>query len=387
MSADLSPKILRARMQLMLAHPYLASALARLPMVDAAELGWCATMATDGYHVYVNPSFCEALAEEELVGVFAHEVMHCVLGHVDRRKDRNRALWNAAVDFATNLLLTDFGLKLPAGGLLDRGYRGLTAEEIYSRLVREGVEGATGFDQHLEPGDLEGQAQRAHDYPSADERRRLRAVVVRDLARERRRRGQGLAAGELLREVERATRPQVSWQQLLARFLSDLRRTDYRTVPFNKKHLWRGVYLPSIGVPGPNHLVLAVDTSGSVSGRELGQFVAELDRLRGLTDCRLTLLHCDAKVQRVDESEGRSATVLPEGSGRRLAGGGGTDFRPAFDWVAARREGAPDALIYCTDGHGTFPLRAPTYPVVWVVTPTGAERFPFGLVIRLEGEG
>ena len=50
------------------------------------------------------------------------------------------------------------------------------------------------------------------------------------------------------------------------------------------------------------------------------------------------------------------------------------------------REGepAPDALIYCTDGMGTFPARGPDYPVGWVLTRGGKARFPFGQVIRLD---
>jgi predicted metal-dependent peptidase len=190
------------------------------------------------------------------------------------------------------------------------------------------------------------------------------------------------------REIERATKPRIPWQHLLARFFSDLRRSDYRTIPFNKKHLWRGIYLPSCGVPGPDHIVLAIDTSGSVSGRELGMFVAELDQLRALTDCRLTLLHCDAAVAKAEESSGREQTVLPAVGGKRwLGGGGGTSFVPAFDWVAQRLrrgEAAPDAFIYCTDGYGTFPPRAPNYPVVWVATPRTRAAFPWGQVIRLE---
>jgi predicted metal-dependent peptidase len=71
-----------------------------------------------------------------------------------------------------------------------------------------------------------------------------------------------------------------------------------------------------------------------------------------------------------------------------MIGGGGTDFRPVFDWVAARRGNGPrpcDAVVYCTDGYGTFPPRPPAYPVAWVVTPGGLERFPFGEVVRLTG--
>jgi predicted metal-dependent peptidase len=383
--SDLPPRILRARMQLMLAHPYLACALARLPVVNAAELGWCRTMATDGYYIYVNPSFCDGLPEDEIAGVFAHEVLHAVLGHLDRRGDRQRRLWNVAVDHATNLLLDDFGFRLPRGGLCDGRFRGQTAEQIYARLRDEGwCDGPEGFDLHIEPGDPEGMSERSRDYPSADERRRLRAAVLRDM--ERQRRGQGRWSAEMQREVERATQSLVPWQTLLARFFSEIRRTDYRLFPFNKKHLWRGIYLPSAGVPGPDHIVLAVDTSGSLSSTELGRFVAELDRLRAFTDCTLTLLHCDAAVKRVDVTTGRDATVLPEG-GRRLVGGGGTDFRPVFEWVRQRQqkgEPPPDALIYCTDGFGTFPAAPPAYPLVWIVTPGSKARFPFGQVIRLE---
>jgi predicted metal-dependent peptidase len=387
MSDALPPKVLRARLQLMLRHPYLAAALARLPVVNADELGWCETMATDGYTIYFNSAFCAGLSEDALVGVFAHEVLHCVLGHIDRRGPRNRLLWNVAIDHATNLLLKHFGFTLPRVGLFDPRFAGKTAEEIYDIVEKEVVvvEGCVGFDLHLEGGDAEGAAQRRRDYPSPDERRRLRAVVLQELTRELQRR-QGTIPGELLREVELASKPQVTWQQLLARFMSGLRRSDYRLFPFNRKHLWRGIYLPSLGVPGPDHLVLAVDTSGSISAKDLGQFVAELDRLRALTECRLTVLHCDAAVQRVEEVPAGNAALFP-GRGRvRFAGGGGTDFRPVFDWVAdqlRRGQARPDALIFCTDLCGTFPPKAPPYPVVWVVTGPAAQ-VPFGLVIPLK---
>jgi predicted metal-dependent peptidase len=308
-----------------------------------------------------------------------------------RHSPTRTGAWPHAIDFATNLLLRDFGFRLPRGGLLDERFRGMTAEEIYTDLVKHTIclgPGA-GFDEHLEPGDQEGLSDRGRDYPSPEERRRRRALVLREMSRELARRP-GRMSGELLREADLATKSELSWQELLARFVNGLRRCDYRLYPFNKKHLWRGIYLPTLGVPGPDHLVLAIDTSGSVSPKMLGQFLAELDRLRSLTDCRLTLLQCDAAVQTVDELSGRDAAELPDGLGGRryrLTGGGGTDFRPVFDWVAgrARREGTvPDALIYCTDGFGVLPPRAPDYPLVWVVTARGRETFPFGLVLRLK---
>jgi predicted metal-dependent peptidase len=390
MTITLPASLQRARLQLMLVHPYLASALARLPIVNAEEYGWCRTMATDGYHIFVNPRFCAELTEPEILGVLAHELLHCVLGHIDRRGGRNRILWNLAIDYATNLLLRDFGFQLPRGGFLSERYRGMTSEQIYADLERLGILAppCEGFDQHIEPGDMEGLSERSRDYPSAEERRRLRAVVLREMSEELARR-RGTIPGELAREAQPAVTAEVSWRQLLARFMNGLRRSDYRLFPFNRKHLWRGIYLPSLGVPGPDHLVLAIDTSGSVSPKMLGQFLAELDRLRALTQCRLTLLQCDAAIRKVDELSGQDAALTPsdlDGKRFRLIGGGGTDFRPVFKWVAERSRQEPtqpDAVIYCTDGFGICPATKPPYPVVWVVTAKGRATFPFGLVIRL----
>ena len=134
MSEALPQPILQARIRLMLQEPYLASAIARFPLINAAESDWCETMATDGYYIYVNPSFCETLSLDETAFVFAHEVMHCVLGHIDRRGTRQPEQWNHAIDYATNLMLVELGLKMPKVGLLDRSYRGMTAEDIYDRL-------------------------------------------------------------------------------------------------------------------------------------------------------------------------------------------------------------------------------------------------------------
>ena len=81
--------------------------------------------------------FCETLDHEEMIFVFAHEVIHCMFGHTDRRGDRDPLLWNYAIDYATNLMLQDFGMKMPKVGLLDHKYRNMTAEDIYESLVKD----------------------------------------------------------------------------------------------------------------------------------------------------------------------------------------------------------------------------------------------------------
>jgi predicted metal-dependent peptidase len=387
---DLPHEIVQARIRLMLTEPYLASAIARFPVINAHALAWCQTMATDGYGIYVNPEFCSTLSQEEIGFVFAHEVMHCLLGHIDRRRDRDPMVWNHAIDYATNLMLVEFGMVMPKhSGLFNKAFRGLTAEEIYDLLVEDGPsppplagQGSQGgWDLHLSPDDPRSQSLSIPDFPSPEERRRLRitlsAAVVARLA--------GKKFSSVEAEISKAGGNHVPWRTVLARFLTGLRHDDYRFMPPNKKHLWRGLYLPTPGVPGPNHIVAAIDTSGSMSDGELAKILGELDSLRAVTHCRLTILQCDTEVRKVDEYD-----VWAPASFERygINGRGGTLFQPVFDWIEdlARRSATyPDALVYLTDGLGPFPPKPPPYPVLWILNQDCLSAIPFGGVINLSG--
>ena len=190
-------------------------------------------------------------------------------------------------------------------------------------------------------------------------------------------------------ELKAAERPLVSWQALLAQFVSGIRRSDYRSYPFNKKHVHRGLYLPTLGAPGPEHLIVAMDTSGSVYRELASAFLAEIDSVRSTGECRLTLLECDASIENVTVFEPWDEAFIDSGDGGvEIHGRGGTSFIPPFEWARARLEEgetAPDALIYLTDGFGPFPEEEPMFPVLWVLSEDGAADsvIPFGSLIRM----
>lgn len=399
MRPPLPTSVTRARLQLMLRHPYLASACARFPLSVASAEEGIGTMATDGYRIYVNPEFTERLQEEEVLGVLAHELMHNVLGHLDRQGQRDPELWNQAIDHATNLMLEDLDFTLPNPKLCNGEFSGMSAEEIYrilqSRSPRNGR--ASNWDQHLllggEPGpgglvERSGGRLQQEQPLSPLERVRMQRGLQQEMQRELQKhfggRLPGRLAGVLESELSQAEASRVPWEAVLMRFVSGLKRSDYRSFPFNKKHLWRGIGLPSLGVPGPEHLVVAVDTSGSMSSQLLRQVLSEIDRIRSLSECRMTLIECDAQIQKVTEWEAwdDSTTALQRW---RFRGRGGTRFHPVFEWVSERmRTGAlqPDALIYLTDGYAHFPPPLPL-PLLWSVPEEGLapEAFPYGEVL------
>jgi len=365
----------------MLSHPYLANAVARLPFVDASQSVWCNTFATDGYHIYFDRTYADSLSEKELSGVLAHELFHCILGHMDRREHRIEKTWNIATDYVINLLLIESGFVLPKGALFDRKYRGMPAEAVYRQLLKlESESDDRNFDVHLYESGAVNRIPVDVTLPSKIARRRLRRQLISEV-----RNGlQGRLAGLVTEELTKALSKEVHWSLLLANFTSGIRKSDFQLFPPNRKHLWRGFCLPSLGVPGPNHLVIAIDTSGSMDIDLLSRVLGELDQLRMMTECKLTIIECDAEVQKVSEFESWELTTnLFEHW--HMSGRGGTSFDPPFRWIEENLFGIskPDAVFYFTDGFGSAHGPAPSIPVVWLVPEHGAKEFPFGSIITV----
>jgi predicted metal-dependent peptidase len=226
---------------------------------------------------------------------------------------------------------------------------------------------------------MRGQSTRAQEFPTAEERKRLRVSITKSLESKLR----GLAPGMFESEIRQAQGGQVPWRTLLSRFFTGLRRDNYRLMPPNKKHVWRGIYLPSMGAPGPSHIVVAIDTSGSMTDDILADVIGEIDKLRSTTECRLTLIQCDAAIHKVEEFDEYSGASFAR---FRVFGRGGTSFKPVFNWIRDQSQRGIyqfDTLIYLTDGYGDFPEKPPTYPVLWIMTKNGKAEAPFGEVIKM----
>jgi predicted metal-dependent peptidase len=123
--------------------------------------------------------------------------------------------------------------------------------------------------------------------------------------------------------------------------------------------------------------VIVVDTSGSIGSDELNQFAAEMTAILREHQTSCTVIYCDAEVAGVEEftSEDLPLILNPKG-------GGGTDFRPPFEWVDEKGL-QPSCMIYLTDLEGTFPEQAPAYPTLWGIIGKSQITPPFGEEVQL----
>jgi predicted metal-dependent peptidase len=105
-----------------------------------------------------------------------------------------------------------------------------------------------------------------------------------------------LPAG-LARLVEEVIRPRLDWRALLRRFLEHNAVSDYSWLPPNRRYAHMGLILPSLKNQELPDIVLAIDSSGSVSSGLLSLFCAEISSILADFDPRITVLFCDAAVR------------------------------------------------------------------------------------------
>jgi predicted metal-dependent peptidase len=367
-----------ARAQLVLHHPFFATLALYLEPVATEETE---TAATDGHRLLYNLKWFEELKSQyslvTVSAIIAHEVMHCALNHLTRCGARDKRIWNYAADYATNLILDESGFRLPHGALLDRRYKDMSTEQIYEQLAKKSEQGS-GFskdgsviDDHSmwgkpshgtenkEGGSGNGSALSPN---SAKELKELEVEwKARVAAAAQAARSQGKSPAGLERLIDELLKPYIPWREVLADYMERICH-EYVWGPFDRRFTHLETYIPSTGQDGLSEIVVALDTSGSVSQKELSQFLAEVKAIADIGANTLHIVFCDAKIgawYTVELNEG-----LPH---IKATGGGGTDFRPVFKAVGKKGMN-PSVLIYYTDGYGSFPDRQPGYPVLWAVT-------------------
>ncbi len=429
---DTDQKLAAARTRLVLDKPFLGALVLRLPLIEARG-DWCDTSATDARALYYNAEYIAQLSLSQTQFVLAHEALHCGLSHFARREHRDLHRWNLACDYAVNPLLVEDGLELPPEALFNEAYAGMSAEEIYP-LIETNSNDKTQ-DQHLydqsDSCDIQpkkryqpennkdrdssrsteaseaseakpmkcfndGSTPRTDHSPSpmqksnyhpnaitrptplsAQERERLSIQWQQRLVGAAQ---QAVQSGKMNRTVARMInhwlRSSIPWRTVLARFMSGASRTDYNLLRPTQRRSGDAI-LPSLYARQTNVLV-AVDTSGSIEQDELTEFFSEINAIKSLVNAQLTLLACDSSL----DQEGPwvfdpwEPFTLP----KTLAGGGGTDFNPVFDWIN-QQASVYDLVVYFTDALGKFPERPPNTETLWLIK--GSAEVPWGQRIQL----
>ena len=381
---DSNKKIAKARVQLLLKQPFFGTLALGLDIRRKDNMPM-PTMATDGYYLYYDDKFVKQAPDNELQTIISHEVLHCALQHTSRRQTREHFKWNLSCDAAVNYILKQEGFTMPKGCiLLGREFDGLSAEAIYAKLpdppavqgylMDSHDEWENGNGKKGEDGEKSGDGEKSNVKVTLPQVWRERVTQAATIARM-----QGKLPSSVEELIQDILNPRLDWRTILRNMIQSTAKNDYRLCPPSKKHIWSGIYLPS--VKGEElKLAIGIDTSGSISESEFQEFLAEV---RGITEqfanYELHLYFCDAAVhsKMVLMPHDAWPDSFPKASG-------GTDFRGVFNAI---EEESLDisALVYLTDGYGTYPESPPNYPVIWVMNADCQP--PWGETIRIDLNG
>lgn len=356
MTDEAIKRISKAKVQLLSTDPFLSAVLMGLRFAEATAEDGIDTMATDGAWLWWNREFTMKLTMAELQGVLLHEAAHVILLHMLRIGKRSLGKWNKAADYAINLLLGNY--TLPTGALLDAQYRGLTAEQVYDRLPDEDDDGQSASIGGVLPATNEdGSEMSEAEAKVFEEQVKARVIQAAEYAK-----SVGKLSSAQEAYVNNLKQSQVDWRSKLRRLFAGANPEDFSMRRPNRVFMSHGMYLPGIHRQGVGHVAIALDTSGSVSEKEMAAFWSEIVSICEETSPDLvTVIHCDAAIQRVDEYYSGDIPTDIKRYGR-----GGTTFDLPFEYVE-ENYAAPDMFIYLTDGECSFPS-ARSYPVIWAMT-------------------
>lgn len=372
MSIDAAKKMTKARANLVMAHPFFGTLALRMKMVEDEKVE---TASCDGQTIRYNPKYVDGLPLSKVQGMMAHEVMHPAFLHHTRRGSRNKKKWNRACDHSINTILQNAKFDLPEGTYSDTKYNGMTAEHIYTLIPDEPGDGNGPPDPNASgqsegegndpggDGGVEDSPQSKNGGGSQSEQNSEEAewkVAVAQAAHVAKQ--QGKLPADLERMMDDLFTPVLPWKDILKRFMTEKCNDDFSWKRGNRRFIAQGLYLPSrVSDDAMGVMCVAIDTSGSIGQKEITEFGSEIaDIHKEVRPQKLIVIYCDAQVNHVDEFGPDDQLEF------KLRGGGGTDFRPPFDWLEERQI-QPRAFAYLTDGYGDFPAVEPDFPNIWCI--------------------
>ena len=383
-------KMKLARTEMILSHPFWASLALNLELKEdyTKHPIW-----TDSQYLGYNPDYVLSISNAEIIAVIVHEIYHVMLGHPFRMKHRNETIWNEACDYAINPFVIANGYILPGEILYDEQFAGMSAERIYQILIKEqesnnqaNKENNAGSSRNdpssnssylgseyanLPGGIIEYKAEYNESSISHQEQKwkgRLAQATVIGKAK-------GKVPLEMQRMIQDILEPQLPWQEILSRFVTENSRNDYSWKLPNPRYLPIEIYLPKLDTPEVGKVAVIIDTSGSINQNQLDSYAAELRSIL------MIYPKAEAFVMYVDYAIANIETLTADNLEFHAKGGGGTDYKPGFEYLEQNNVDV-SCIIYFSDGYcDSFPENFPNTPTLWVINGNQKFQAPFGEVI------
>jgi len=391
---DKAQSLSKTGKDLMLKEPYYGFFLIMLNKLWDSKRVPTAGVSKNGinYQLAINPEFWESLSEDHRIGLLKHELLHIAFGHLTTFfKFTDKRLANVAMDMEINQYIDK--QYLPDGGIDIDNYEDLHLDrkagaryyydklkELQDEKNKNGTCGNAPMDQLLddiEKGNTPDHStwEEFEDLTEAEQKlieKQLQKVLSD--AKEQTIKKRGTVPGEIEGVIilEEIVKPKFDWRGFIRRFTGT--STKVFTKKIRRKENRRFSDNPGLKVKMKQHMLLAIDTSGSVSDSELQEFMSEIYHIYKC-GVDVTVVQCDTQIRSIEPYKGKFEM--------NALGRGGTEFDPVLEYFNENLK-KYTSLVYFTDGECYTRVR-PKGNILWVLSEQSHMNKDLpGKVIRLE---
>lgn len=221
---------------------------------------------------------------------------------------------------------------------------------------------------------------------------------------------QGYSGGEMVQSLRYLNRERYDYSEFLKKFSVmgevmklDMDSFDYQLYSYGLQMYGNVALIEPLEykeVKRIREFVVAIDTSGSVSGELVQKFMTKTFNILMNTDSYFSrvaiwIIQCDVEIQDAVKITNKDEFEMYI-KNMKLKGFGGTDFRPVFNFIdkliAGKEFTNLKGMIYFTDGYGTFPKRKPQYETAFAFLRSDYEEYgspevpPWAIKLVLEDD-
>jgi predicted metal-dependent peptidase len=409
-------KLRKARIHLLANKPFFGVLAMHMPMIESESAGGRGTtMVDEKGRFYYNKKWIMDMTPQDAMFELAHEVMHIVQQCISRfPKGGNHAIWNMAADQVVDTLLVDAGFaqseisKKMVPEPIRKQVKGMTTEQVYYKLLKEEAKNPQSGNQgkgkggqgkgkgNMQPGEGDqGPAVPDNHHHKNNVRgctsastmeKKITAETIEKfkqhiIAAAQVQKSRGDVPGFVQAFLAEIGKPTITWKDKLRNLTASYFKGRYTFMRPNRRSGSVGMRLPN-RAPKKEGAIIMIDTSGSISDKEINQFVSEVVGIMSYCGCPWIKIYLHDVECYHSEKYSRSTIVkLPVTRG-------GTSHVDVFDKVLDSDDKI-GCIVAFTDLYTQFPNRHVKYPVIWAHPESGeGQGVPFGtkVLIKLDEE-